>query len=207
MSTNQDDVTARLADRVKDLRTERGYSLDALAARSGVSRSAISTIERATTSPTAVVLEKLATGLGVPLASLFDAPGRGHPAPVPSPVARRADQPVWRDPQSGYRRRQLSPPGWPSPVQLVEIEFPPGASVAYETAQRDVTIHQQVWVLAGRIDLTVGDDTHELATGDCLALRLDRPTAFHNPTSRPSRYAVVVVTEPQPQPRSARRAT
>ena len=202
VSTNEDgDVTRRIADRVRELRAERGYSLDALAARSGVSRSAISTIERATTSPTAVVLDKLATGLDVPLAALFDAPAHHHRSP--GPVARRVDQPEWRDPSSGYLRRQLSPPGWPSPIQLVEVEFPAGAAVAYDTAGRDADIHQQVWVLEGCIDVTVGDDVHELAAGDCLAMRLDRPTGFRNPGDGPARYAVVVVT----LPRSPRRAT
>ena len=198
MSTNEDDVTHRIAERVRELRAERGYSLDALAARSGVSRSAISTIERATTSPTAVVLDKLASALGVPLASLFDTPGDR----VPGPLARRSDQPTWRDPGSGYRRRRLSPPDWPSPIQLVEIDFPAGAAVSYDSAGRDVEIDQQVWVIAGRIDVTVGDDTYDLGAGDCLAMRLDRPTAFRNPTGRDARYAVVVVA----RPRSARRA-
>jgi len=199
VSTSEDDVTRRIAERVRELRAERGYSLDALAARSGVSRSAISTIERATTSPTAVVLEKLATGLDVPLAALFDTPDGLGPA---GPVARRADQATWTDPQSGYRRRQLSPPGWPSPLQLVEIDFPAGAAVTYETAGRDVDIDQQVWVLHGRIEVTVGPDTHALAAGDCLAMRVDRPTAFRNPTGRAARYAVVVVSRPRPVPRT-----
>jgi len=46
------------------LRAARGLSLDVLAGKSGVSRSMISLIERGKSNPTAVVLEKLATGLG-----------------------------------------------------------------------------------------------------------------------------------------------
>src|SRR5271166_6254195 len=108
------DVNARIAAQVRALRTRRGYSLDGLAARSGVSRSAISMIERCATSPTAVVLDKLATGLGVALASLFDLPAGFE---TPSPIARRDEQPSWRDPQSGYLRRNVSPPAWPSPIR------------------------------------------------------------------------------------------
>lgn len=200
------DVGACIAGRVRELRADRGYTLDALAARSGVSRSAISMIERGTTSPTAVVLEKLATGLDVPLASLFDVPAAldgADPAPPPSPVARRTDQLRWRDPESGYVRRNLSPPSWPSPIRLVEVDFPAGAVVAYETADRDVVVHQQVWVLSGRIEVTVGADTHGLDAGDCLAMRLDRPITYRNRTDRRARYAVVLVTEPLP----SRRAT
>jgi transcriptional regulator with XRE-family HTH domain len=194
-STTDDDVTARIAARVHGLRAERGWSLDALAARSGVSRSAISQIERGATSPTAVVLERLATGLDVPLASLFDPPsGRPGGDRPPGPVARHADQVRWRDPATGYVRRAVSPPGWPSPIRLTEVELPAGATVAYDTAERSIVIDQQVWVLKGTVDVTVGDDTHRLDRGDCLAMRVDRPTAFHNPTDHATRYAVVVVT-------------
>lgn len=183
----------RIARRVRTLRSERGLSLDALAAASGVSRSMISVIERGESSPTAVVLEKLAVALGVALASLFDAP----PA-APQPVARRADQPRWRDPQSGYVRRNVSPPGFPSPIRIVEVDFPAGARVAYETAERRPLQHQQVWVLRGRLQVQVGDEQHLLDTGDCLAHALDRPVAFHNPGREDARYIVVLANEGSP---------
>jgi transcriptional regulator with XRE-family HTH domain len=74
-------LNQRIAERVRELRAAKSLSLDALAAKSGVSRSMISLIERGESSPTAVVLERLATGLGVMLASLFDAPApRRRPA-------------------------------------------------------------------------------------------------------------------------------
>ena len=92
-------------------------------------------------SPTAVVLERLATGLGVAMASLFDTP-----TPRPSPLARAKEQPPWRDPQSGYVRRNVSPSGAGSPIQIVEVHFPAGARVAYETGPREPRVHQQVWV-------------------------------------------------------------
>ena len=103
---------------------------------------------------------------------------------------------MWRDPQSGYRRRNVSPSAWPSPIRIVEVSFPPGATVAYETAGRELEIHQQVWVLSGRIEVTVGLDTHRLSAGDCLAIRVDRPVTFRNRAARSARYGVVQVVEP-----------
>lgn len=182
-------LNERIAARVRALRAARGLSLEALATASGVSRSMISLVERGESSPTAVVLERLATGLGVPLASLFDAP-----QPTPDPVSRRAQQAAWRDPQSGYLRRNVSPDGVDSPIRIVDVEFPPGARVAYETGPREPRVHQQVWVLEGCVEVTVGDDRHRLEAGDCLAHALDRPTAFHNPTRKPARYAVVLAS-------------
>ena len=187
------DVGRRIAKRVRELRVAHGLSLDALAGRSGVSRSMISLIERGESSPTAVVLEKLAGVFGVTLASLF-APPSATIHTSGSPVTRRDDQPLWRDPASGYVRRSVSPPG--APLQIVEVHFPPGGRVAFENGARDVRVNQQVWVLEGAIDVTLGGDRHRLREGDCLAMQLDRPTKFHNATRKPTRYAVVIVSEP-----------
>ena len=188
------DLNQRIAERVRELRAGQGLSLEALAGRSGVSRSMISLIERGESSPTAVVLEKLAGGLGVMLASLFDSPAASAPTAT-GPVARRDNQPLWRDPASGYLRRNISPTGVAQPMQIVEVRFPAGERVAFETGGRDMRVHQQVWVLEGTIDVTVGEERHRLREGDCLAMQLDRPTMFHNPTRKPTRYAVVIASE------------
>ena len=178
------DINERIAERVRDLRSRLGLTLDALAQRSGVSRSMISLIERAESTPTAVILERLATGLDVPLASLFD-----EPTPRPDPVSRRAAQLEWRDPASGYVRRNVSPSGVSSPIQIVEVEFPPGARVSFDSGTR---AHQQVWVLDGSIEIRAGAECYSLNSGDCVAFLLDRPTAFANPSTKPARYAVVI---------------
>ena len=190
------DVNARIAGRVRALRAEQEMSLDALAAKSDVSRSTISLIERGESSPTAVVLDKIATGLGVPLATLFDDAGAAA-----DPVSRRADRTPWRDPQSGYLRRNISPPSFPSPIRIVEIVLPAGARIAYETGARDAVIHQQVWVQEGSIEVSVGRVKHRLAKDDCLAMWLDDTTAFRNRTRKLARYVVVVASDRATRPR------
>ena len=193
MKDRAPDLNQRIAERVRELRAARDLSLAALASKSGVSRSMISFIERGESSPTAAVLVKLATGLGVTLASLFDPPA--NDAPVPSgPVARREDQPEWQDPASGYLRRNVSPPGVPQPMRIVEVHFPPRARVAFENG-REMRVHQQIWVLEGCIDITLGEERHRLREGECLAMQLDCPTLFYNPARKPARYAVVVSSE------------
>lgn len=184
------DVNARIAARVRSLRAELGLTLDALAAKCDVSRSMLSLVERGESSPTAVVLDKIATGLGVPLAALFE-----HASVPADPVSRAGDRAQWRDPQSGYVRRNISPAGFPSPIQIVEVVLPAGARVAYETGAREVTIHQQIWVRQGSIEVTVGKVTHRLGEDDCLAMRLDEPTAFRNRTRKPARYVVVLASD------------
>lgn len=183
-------INARISRRVRALRSELGMTLDSLAARSSVSRSMLSLVERGESSPTAVVLEKIATGLNVPLATLFE----DSSAP-PSPVARREERQPWRDPESGYVRRNISPPTYGSPIQIVDVVLPAGARVAYETGARDARIHQQIWVLEGSIEVSVGDATHRLSDDDCLAMQLDKPVSFRNRTRKAARYAVVLSSD------------
>lgn len=192
------DVNTRIARRVRELRDAQAWSLEALAERSGVSRSNISLIERGQSSPTATVLDKLAAALGVTVASLFE--DGAAPRDAPSPVARVAEQPVWTDPASGYVRRNVSPP-WRSPLQLVDVIFPAGQRVAYETAAREVEVHQQVWMIDGLMEVTVGETPWRLEAGDCLAMRLDRPIVFHNPGRQPARYLVALATPTVTSPR------
>lgn len=184
------DINGRIARRVRALRADLGLSLEALAAKCDVSRSMLSLVERGESSPTAVVLEKIASGLGVSLATLFE----DASAPA-DPVSRRHDRVTWRDPASGYLRRNVSPANFPSPIQIVEIVLPAGARVAYDNGPREVSLHQQVWVQAGSLEVTLGRVAYRLSEGDCLAMRLDQPTAFRNRTRKPARYVVVVATE------------
>lgn len=190
------DINHLIAQRLRELRDAQGLSLASLAERSGVSKSNISLIERGESSATATVLDKLSAALGVTVASLFEKPVED----APSPVSRAQDQPVWTDPGSGYVRRNLSPSVY-SPIQLVEISFPAGQRVAYETSARDVDVHQQVWIIEGRMEVTVGSTPWTLDAGDCLAMRLDQPIAYHNPTGQPARYLVSLVSQAHKAPR------
>ena len=157
----------------------------------------LSLIERGESSPTAVTLERVAAGLGVPLSSLFQV--ASEPAsPHAEPLARREDQPEWMDPGSGYVRRTVTPMGVDHSMQIIEVRFPAGASVAFETPIGGSRAQQQVWILEGRLSVTVNDKTHELGEGDCLAMDLDHPIAFHNPTAGTTRYAVVVGHDGRP---------
>ena len=181
----------RIAERIRDLRQKQGLSLEALAEKSGVSRSMISLIERGETSPTAVILEKLAVGLEVVFASLFDPPATATSTGA-GLVRRRADQSEWHDPASGYFRRNLSPPGTDQPLQLVEVVFPPGGRVIFENSEREAHVWQQIWMLEGEMEIGAAEIVHRLRAGDCLA-RLQQPnTVFHNPGSLPARYLVAL---------------
>ena len=189
VTKTSDDINSRIALRVRSLRTSLGLSLEGLAERSDVSRAMISLIERGESNPTAVVLEKISTGLGVSLASLFE-----DTSSVPTPVSHARDRKTWQDPDSGYLRCNISPPNFPSPIQIVEVTLPAGANVAYESRSQTRETHEQVWVLEGKMDVKIGETTHPLAKGDCLAFKLDCPTSFFNPGSKRCHYVVVIAS-------------
>lgn len=186
MSTQQTDIDGRIGARIRALRSDRGLTLDGLARQADVSRAMLSRIERGESSPTAQLLGKICGGLDVTLSVLF----AEQSAPA-NPLSRRTGQQIWRDPASGYLRRNLSPPGTGSPVDIVEVEFPAGASVGFDS-QRLAGTDQHVWILEGSMTLSLGDDIFELEAGDCLWMRFHRPILFHNPTKRPARYAVII---------------
>ncbi|MDQ0395910.1 helix-turn-helix domain-containing protein [Labrys monachus] len=189
------DIDADLGTRIKALRGARQLSIEALAAASGVSRAMISRIERGESSATAQLLARLAGALGVSLSTLF-----AEPKAEASPLARRADQPLWRDPASGYVRRAVSPATATGIVDLVEVELPAGALVPFER-HAGAGFDQLVWLREGELVLSVDGKAWPLAPGDCLHMRLDRPLMFHNPGPVPARYVVVLSHARQVPPR------
>lgn len=196
MSAAETGIDGRIGDHVRALRAERGLTLDGLAKLADVSRAMLSRVERGESSPTAQLLAKVCGGLGTSLSALFAA---AEAPAAKGPLARRADQPTWRDPESGYVRRNVSPPGCGSAVELVEVEFPPGGGVSFEN-RRVAGADQHVWVLDGVLELEVGGEAHRLEAGDCLVMRFGRPVAFRNPTGRPVRYAVIVSRHGEARP-------
>lgn len=174
-----------IGSRIATGRAALGLSLEQLAARTGVSRAMISRIERGEVHASAVVLDRLCGGLGISLSSLFAREAQ-------SPLLRRADQPVWRDPQSGYLRREVAPTGTGSAVHIVEVEFPAGAEVTLGPAEHRV-IEQHIWLLEGQMTITLGATNQTLFPGDCLHMHPDRAgITFRNPGHTPARYAVIL---------------
>ena len=178
-------LSSSISATVRDARRARGFTVSALAEASGVSRAMIAKVERDEAQPTAALLGRLSGALGMTLSELVARAEGERPR-----LARAADQPVWTDPATGYRRRALSPAAG-APLELVEVELPAGASVAYP-ADSYAFIHQQIWVLDGELRFREGEVDHRLGPGDCLALGPPASCSFHNDAGRPSRYLVAV---------------
>jgi transcriptional regulator with XRE-family HTH domain len=180
-----DALTTAIATTLQAARQARGLSGGALADRSGVSRAMISKIERGETQPTAALLARLSAALGMTLSELVAQAEQDQQR-----LARKDDQPTWTDPATGYTRRAVSPVAG-GQLELVEVELPAGAEVAFP-ADAYVLTHHQIWVLAGRLTFREGTTEHELAAGDCLQLGPPQPCAFINRTEEKTRYLVAL---------------
>ena len=183
------DPTPLIAARLREERRRRGWSLDQLAGHAGVSKAMLSKLERGESSPTATLLGRICGAYGLTMSALVALPGdRG------GRLVRRADQPVWRDPQSHYLRRQVSPLS-DLPLQLVEVELPARAEVAFPAAAY-AFIRQLVWVLVGRLDFVEGETVHRLSAGDCLELGAPADCVFRNRGRSACRYLVALTRRP-----------
>lgn len=180
-------VDVRLGARLSELRAERGWSLGELAERSGVSRSTLSRAERAETSPTASLLNRLCAVYGRTMSQLLS-----EIEAEPAPVVRAADQPVWQDKASGFVRRSVSPPHAGLRGELVEGRLTAGADIPYDRPPVP-GLEQHIWVLEGALAVTVGDTEHLVGERDCLRLRVWGPTRFRCPGPQDVRYVLAVV--------------
>ena len=180
-------IENRIAKRLARLRADRGWSLEALSERTGISRASLSRLERSELSPTAAMLGKLCTVYGWTLSRLM---ADAETKPVNLVVA--AKQTEWRDPESGYHRRAVSPPAPGLRGELVEVRMPAGASVSFDTSPVQGLEHH-LWIIEGSLNLDVEGSRFELHAGDCLRYVLNGPTHFENPGRHETRYIVAMV--------------
>lgn len=200
-NTPRAELDQLLARRLQQERAARRLTLDALARRCGVSRAMISRVERGESSPTAAILGRLCAGLGITLSTLFAEVERRS-----MPLMRARDQPIWRDPGTGYLRRAVSPANTGSIQDIVDVTLPARARVAYPAAAYR-GIDQHILVLDGTLEFGNGSDVHELGPGDCLFVSQTADSWFRNPGRRAVRYLVMLARVTAPASRSSRPRT
>lgn len=180
-----DAVEARIASNLKRRREELGLSLGQLAAQSGVSKAMIAKVESGQSSPTAGLLGRLCSGLGVTLSTLMieaeSADIAHHPA---------ASQPTWRDPETGLERTLIAGASRTSPVEIARLKVPAGTRISYDLPPTRPP-RQHIVMLAGELEFTFGDTTTHLREGDALFAVIDRPTRFFVPGECAAEYLVI----------------
>jgi transcriptional regulator with XRE-family HTH domain len=182
MSTLENEVSLRTGRAVKQHREAAGFSLRMLAARSGISASMISDIERGAKSPTVITVVRLAEALGISAAALVD----GGANPVPRiRVLRRGEGAGGEHPA---RWKSLGPAVAGSRIDFVRYQIPPSTVVGPAPAHASGTV-EHLHVASGTVRVTVGDETAELSAGDSCSCRTDAPHGVENPD--PSAEALI----------------
>ncbi|HEX4026469.1 MAG TPA: XRE family transcriptional regulator [Rhizomicrobium sp.] len=185
MDTLVNDTEAGIARRIRLERDARNWSLAELADKSGVAKASISKIERGEMSPSAGILVRLASAFDLTLAGLL------LRAEEAARLTRAADQPVWRDPGTGYVRHQIfNRPD--HPLEMVRVELPPGQSASFPAWSYARTRHV-VWVQKGELALTEGNDRNVLKAGDSLGFGPPSDVTYANESNKPCSYVVALV--------------
>ena len=174
MSTLEDEVSLRVGHAVKHQREVAGLSLRTLAARSGISASMISDIERGAKSPTVITVVRLAQALGVSAGALVE--GGAGPAPRIR-VLRRGDAAGGDHPA---RWDSLGPAAPGSRIDFVRYQIPPATVLGPSAAHAPGTV-EHMHVASGAVRVTVGDETADLVAGDSCSCRTDVPHGVENP--------------------------
>jgi transcriptional regulator with XRE-family HTH domain len=171
--------------RIRAIREGRGWSLRALAGRSGLSVNAISLIERGENSPTVSSLHQLATALDVPITAFFENPSE-RLIVFTGPAGRLragAGGVLMESLALGLRRQQMEP---------FLITLNPGAGDPSERVTHPG--EEFVHCLAGEPVYAVGERTYEMQPGDSLLFEASQPHCFHNPAAVRARLLIVFLT-------------
>ncbi|BCU55629.1 XRE family transcriptional regulator [Enterobacter kobei] len=170
--------------RIRLERESRGWSLSDLANRAGVSRAMIHKIEKGESSPTTTLLARLSGAFGISMSTLI-----ARAEMQEGKLLRFADQPLWRDPQTHYLRRHVSP-RTDLPLDLVQVELPPGSDIPMP-ASSYAQARQLIWLQEGELTFVEGDTRHQMHAGDCLELGPPNDCRFINDSAEICRYLVV----------------
>jgi transcriptional regulator with XRE-family HTH domain len=186
-STLVESVSAgKIGSRVRELRRLKGFTLEVLAERSGVSRAMISKIERGEKNPTLVVAAKIAEGFGITLSQLVGIEERREVIVVPK--ERRM---VMRDPATGFERQLLSPTFGRKGVEFIRNMVPEG-STSGEFPPHKRGVVEYIVVERGSLKAILAEEEYLLEEGDAIYFEADVPHRFENAGDGECSYYLVI---------------
>jgi transcriptional regulator with XRE-family HTH domain len=182
-------LTQSLARNVKRWRTERGFTLEALAARAGVSRGMLIQIEQARTNPSIGTVVKIGDALGVSITTLLDYEQGPRVRVVPAEQAVR----LWHTDAGSYSRL-LAGTEAPGPLEMWDWRLMPGdRSLADPHPAGTVEL---VHVTAGELTLTVDGVEYRVPTGASAGFEANAPHTYANEGDVPMEMVMAVSVPP-----------
>jgi transcriptional regulator with XRE-family HTH domain len=177
-------VGQALAGNLRAARRERGWRLEDLASRSGVSRGMLQQIETGHTNPSVATLARICSALSIPIGRLVEPPAEiGNLATLHGAELRAAG----RESQA----RLLINDGQAPFVELWDILI--AADDEIRSAAHPAGTRELLRAHDGELDVEVGGATFHLEPGDALRMRGDRPHAYRNRGQAAVRLTMTVI--------------
>ncbi|EQA53719.1 DNA-binding helix-turn-helix protein [Leptospira kmetyi serovar Malaysia str. Bejo-Iso9] len=176
-SPSSEHITEVVKENLKLIRHTKGFSLDKLASRCGVSRAMLSQIEQGKSVPTISVLWKIANGLNVPFSELLKEKGTEGVI-----VMKAENTKVLFSSSKVFSSRALFPYNGNRKTEFYELILKPGGIEVAESHQSGTT--ENIVVVSGKLRLRVGEKVVELEPKDSVFFRADIPHEYSNPTDQ-----------------------
>ena len=165
-----DQVLTGVGPRLRALRQQQQQTLDDLSAATGISASTLSRLEAGQRRPNLDLLLRLARAHRVALDELVGAVAPADPRVHAAPIVRdgRTVQPLTRR------------PGGPGGLQAYKVTIPASRRAGPESAPRVHDGYEWLYVLSGRLRLTLGEHSLVMSAGEAaefdtrLPHRMDR---------------------------------
>jgi transcriptional regulator with XRE-family HTH domain len=185
MSDNS--LSSAMARTVKALRTEHGWSLDQLAARSGVSKGVLVALEQGRSNPNLTTLARLSDAFGVPATLLVDV------ASVPVVRIGDSSRVLWHG-ESGGTGTILGGTDPPWGTELWRWEVRPGESFGGEAHMPGT--REMVWVESGVLTVTVNGEQYSVPPGQSARFPGSLQHRYSNTGDQPVHFTMLVVVPP-----------
>ncbi|HHH1107862.1 TPA: helix-turn-helix domain-containing protein [Yersinia enterocolitica] len=175
------ELAHHIGSQLKNVRRERGWSLNQTAEQTGVSKAMLGQIERGESSPTVATLWKIASGLNVSFSQFLETP------PVQSTALHRHGLlTTFNSETSGMRVVPLFPYDATLRMDMFVIDLEPGG--CSESTPHEAGVIEHVIVIEGELILTVDGVTRTLATGEALRFAADCPHGYRNESAHSVRF-------------------
>jgi len=182
-------LTQSLARNVKRWRTERGFTLDTLAARAGVSRGMLIQIEQARTNPSIGTVVKIGDALGISVTTLLDYEQGPKVRIVPADQAVR----LWHTDAGSYSRLLVGTEA-PGPLEMWDWRLMPGESSSSDP--HPVGTVELAHVRTGELTLTVEGAEHHVPAGASVTFEANAPHGYGNQGDTPVEFVLTVSVPP-----------
>jgi transcriptional regulator with XRE-family HTH domain len=187
----RDDLTGALARILQSLRAERGWSLDQLALRSGVSKGVLVALEQGRSNPNLATLARIGDAFGVPVTRLVEVPDQ----PAVQLTGAGEAKVLWRG-EAGGTGTIIAATEPPWAVELWRWELQPGERFggdAHAPASKEM-----IWVESGTVTVTVAGSSYQAEAGQCARFSGGLPHSYANDSAQPTQLTMIVLIPPAP---------